>query len=591
MKCIRFVLAAIALCVTMVPYALAEGTSDITVARLRADIVVDGVEVRLPLSEEEYCDALVCGKTVYIPLMTASQWLGADISYDQKEEKIIIVANGSGSVCYTWSDLVNKGFVESDWKGLGDGARLRRDIEVVADGRIQSFTDGNGELIYPLEFQEYIFLPLEGVAELWGKETANGNMGFLDLVHVYDVPSQAELEEADTCLAAVRRQMDVVRAVVTGEKPTTEDEFLSKVRQVQTALKAVIEIPEPSFRALSYYTDQLQGRTLLTLWGSVDAYLPEADGSGAAELLHVPPMRSLVSRSFEQEWLSFRDHMLANRENTTTYFMELEQACFDSEVFLAKVKGQPEPEPKLRPTLQVPTFTVPDAVAVDAADFTDAADVRQWEAVAALAKLGIMTGKDDGAFRPGDTLTRAEAAKLLTVLMCGGRGVELDGRYERRFSDTEDHWALPYIEYCVDLGILAGRGDGRFDPDAPVTALELCKIALVALGYDPTAYMLTGNRWAEKTDELARWTVPSLYKGLDSVALTQAITRDDAAQIFYNALQAVPKRALGGHFSEDGRFVFHFVDAVKKDGSPATMLYCQFGLDEVTDLPAQPGNQ
>lgn len=589
MKRIRFVLAAIALCITIAPSALAEGTSDITVAKLRADIVVDGVEVRLPLNGEEYCGALVCGKTVYIPLMTASQWLGADISYDQKEEKIIIVTNGSGSACYTWSDLVNKGFVESDWKGLGDGARLRRDIEVVADGRIHSFTDGNGEPIYPLEFQEYIFLPLEEVAELWGKETVTGNMGLLDLVHVYDVPSQAELDEADTCLAAVRRQMDAVRAVVTGENPTTEDEFLSKVRQVQTALKAVIEIPEPSFRALGYYTDQLRRRTLLTLWGSVDGYLPEADGSGAAELLHETPIRSLVSRGFEQEWLSFRNHMLADREDTTTYFMELEQVCFDSEVFLAKVKGQPEPEPKLRPTLQVPAFTVPVAAAADAAQFTDAADIRRWEAVAVLAKLGVMTGKDDGAFHPGDTLTRAEAAKLLTVLMCGGRGVQLDGRYEFRFPDTEDHWALPYIEYCVDLGILAGRGDGRFDPDAPVTGLELCKMALVALGYDPAAYRLTGNRWAEKTGELAQGLCdPALHTGLESAMMEADCSRDSAAQILYNALQCTPrcvKPVNGG----EGEVVWQFADATKPDGTPSTLLYERFGLDEVGELPAQPG--
>ena len=58
MKRICSVLAAIALCVTLVPSALAEETPDITVAELRADIVVDGVDVSFPLSEGEYRSAL-----------------------------------------------------------------------------------------------------------------------------------------------------------------------------------------------------------------------------------------------------------------------------------------------------------------------------------------------------------------------------------------------------------------------------------------------------------------------------------------------------------------------------------------------------
>lgn len=235
----------------------------------------------------------------------------------------------------------------------------------------------------------------------------------------------------------------------------------------------------------------------------------------------------------------------------------------------------------------------------DAAAYTDAAQINHWEAVATLTKLGVMPDKGDGAFHPADTLTRAEAAKLSAFIMWCGKDLvhykdepaDPEENSNAAFSDIHGHWAEPYIAYCADLIIVSGRGDGRFDPDSPITGVELVKVALTTLGYSAYEYELLGDSWADQVDRLARWTVPSLYKGLDSVALTQAITRDDAAQIFYNALQAVPKRALGGHFSEDGRFVFHFVDAVKKDGSPATMLYCQFGLDEVTDLPAQPGNQ
>ena len=46
-----------------------------------------------------------------------------------------------------------------------------------------------------------------------------------------------------------------------------------------------------------------------------------------------------------------------------------------------------------------------------------------------------------------------------------------------RFSDVpEDHWAAEAIEWATDTGIIAGTGDGTFEPNKPVTRAQLAVI-------------------------------------------------------------------------------------------------------------------
>ena len=69
--------------------------------------------------------------------------------------------------------------------------------------------------------------------------------------------------------------------------------------------------------------------------------------------------------------------------------------------------------------------------------------------------------------------------------------------------DRREGTAESYINYCYSLGIIAGRGNGKFDPAATVTGNEAAKMLLVAAGYDAQLEGLTGNDWAIKTASLA----------------------------------------------------------------------------------------
>lgn len=236
------------------------------------------------------------------------------------------------------------------------------------------------------------------------------------------------------------------------------------------------------------------------------------------------------------------------------------------------------------------------ATSIDASAFSDAADIQHWEAVATLAKLGVIIEKGDGNFHPADTLTRAEAAKLITLLFYNGRDpvfLNNDHYYvaEKKdtptFSDIRNHWAEIHIEYCAEHHIVSGRGDGRFDPDSQITGVELVKMALSMLGYGGNEDIV-GDSWVEQTTSLARYTNPSLYENLENVVLTTPITRDNAAQILYNALCATPKVIVDEHFTDDGQLVQTFADYSPRDSSPATLLHMLYDLDEVGGLPDQP---
>ena len=67
------------------------------------------------------------------------------------------------------------------------------------------------------------------------------------------------------------------------------------------------------------------------------------------------------------------------------------------------------------------------------------------------------------------------------------------------------------------------------------------------------------------------------------------VTRDNAAQVLYNALLVTPKVVDGQYVDANGQYKWVLVDDTREDGAPATLLYRRFGVDWVGDLPAQPG--
>ena len=167
------------------------------------------------------------------------------------------------------------------------------------------------------------------------------------------------------------------------------------------------------------------------------------------------------------------------------------------------------------------------------AAFTDQADIKATDAVNMLSSLGVITGYTDGSYQPNKVVTRAEMAKMIFVV----RNNKIDdSAYQSNYSkltDISNHWAKGYIKFCESQGIIAGKGNNKFDPDSPVTGVEAAKMLLVVAGYDTDKAGLTGSAW--RTNTLKYAGAAGILDDVNA-ALEQGLPRQYAAQMIYNTL-------------------------------------------------------
>ncbi len=169
--------------------------------------------------------------------------------------------------------------------------------------------------------------------------------------------------------------------------------------------------------------------------------------------------------------------------------------------------------------------------------FTDVADGTTAVNADILRLMGVVNGVGNDQFNPGGGLTRAEFCAM--VVRFAQKESETP-RYAARtiFSDvTAKHWALRYINLAAATGsivdkvtLIAGVGDGRFEPDAPVTLAQAVTILIRLLGYQEAQ---TGGVWPQSYMNLAG-SIGLTDKV--SAGTNDPITRAQAAQLFVNAL-------------------------------------------------------
>ena len=209
-------------------------------------------------------------------------------------------------------------------------------------------------------------------------------------------------------------------------------------------------------------------------------------------------------------------------------------------------------------------------VGSSAVTFGDADQIKNTEAVNTLVALGVLKGKDTGNFDPTGIVTRAEMAKMICVAYNGGKDPNLTegGMY----NDTKNHWARGYIDYCTNLGVVAGDTAGNFNPDNTVTGTEASKMVLVALGYNAVQEKFVNDaNWANNIN--VRASQKGLYDDL-SVLPSEGLTRDAAAQMIWNGMNAeMVKYAMVGIV--DGNSVSQAEDIAGR-----TILSNKFKMEE-----------
>ncbi len=194
------------------------------------------------------------------------------------------------------------------------------------------------------------------------------------------------------------------------------------------------------------------------------------------------------------------------------------------------------------------------------AAFSDVTDTNPYkDAITTLTKLSVIEGYGDNTFKPENSITRAEFTKII-VFTLGFQNLTYT-QYD--YTDIDGNWAKDYIQTASNLGIIAGFGDGIFDPDSPVTYEQALKMVVCALGYEQFTQELESDmdNWASKYIREA--VTIGLTNDITGLQFSDSAPRGVVAQIIYNALNVELYDFNGQSWVKSGRTLLH--DYLKAD--------------------------
>ena len=181
-------------------------------------------------------------------------------------------------------------------------------------------------------------------------------------------------------------------------------------------------------------------------------------------------------------------------------------------------------------------------------DITGVNAHKNQPAIEALAARGVIDGKSDGSFDPEGSMTRAEFAAIVVRAL----GLTPEGKNSFSDVAAEA-WYAPYVGTAYSYGIITGVADGRFNPSGTITrqeaavmvsrAAKLCGLE-TEMDNAATRNMLAQFPDYMSTAEWARAPLAFCYqeKILNQAELNirplEAITRAEVAQMLCNLLSS-----------------------------------------------------
>jgi hypothetical protein len=207
-----------------------------------------------------------------------------------------------------------------------------------------------------------------------------------------------------------------------------------------------------------------------------------------------------------------------------------------------------------------------------AANFNDTADCSKeaQNAINKVAALGIVAGYDDGGYHPGDSITRAEFAKMADVTA----GLEDAARdlqdVQSQFKDVKTSvWYTGWINLASAQGYVVGYEDNTYRPNNTISYAEVVTVAMRLLGYNAN---LTGP-WP--INYINQATKLGVLDDVENFSANAPATRSDVAIILSAALDENMVKWV----SDDNEFV----EKTKKvDGKDVTYTLLEDSFDGQT---------
>jgi len=136
--------------------------------------------------------------------------------------------------------------------------------------------------------------------------------------------------------------------------------------------------------------------------------------------------------------------------------------------------------------------------------FADAQDHWASESILDSYLNGWVNGASATSFEPDASLTRAQAAVILT------RALGLSGGSGADFDDTTDHWARAEILTARQYGLINGIGDNLFDPDAPITREQMAVLLNNLKDYLTSAVSGSSAHYTDVSEEDNAWSIDAI---------------------------------------------------------------------------------
>ncbi|MEL6351964.1 MAG: S-layer homology domain-containing protein [Cyanobacteria bacterium J06627_28] len=196
------------------------------------------------------------------------------------------------------------------------------------------------------------------------------------------------------------------------------------------------------------------------------------------------------------------------------------------------------------PGSAVPSEAASADPASEAIAFADVSD-DYWAKpyIDALSSRGLISGYEDGSFKPDDPVTRAQIANVVS------RTFDLTVEAEDfPFSDVpDDNWAKDSISEVVQGGFMTGFPDDTFDPNAPVTRAQALTTLVTGLNVEtPTNVQASIDRYTDANaipqwanEKMAAATAGSFvvnYPNIAELNPTEPTTRAELSAMIYQAL-------------------------------------------------------
>lgn len=223
----------------------------------KGNVILNGERMAFINEDGQSATLFYYNGTVYIPLQTAGDWMGCSVNWNKNSYIVELTSGGAPSI-YN-SDFTNESGADIDEVNI----QICPDISVTLDGNKQVFANAKGEVVYPVLYQETVYLPIRSIGELCDLEVvwvqavpvARSN------IHLYTPLTDKQKEEIRTFVTEGFRLCNkfepTLNAILTdrelGNEPSVE-----QLNEVQVCLEEFYRIPQPSAPCAEYFTRKLQ---------------------------------------------------------------------------------------------------------------------------------------------------------------------------------------------------------------------------------------------------------------------------------------------------------------------------------------------